>query len=677
MTGSRLLVELVVVLGTAAVTTVVFQALRLPVVLGYVLAGLVIGPYLPVPLVADAGLVHVLSELGVILLMFTIGLEQPLSTFARVGLPGALIAVFEVTLVIAVGTAIGMALGWTPLEAVFGGACLGISSTMLVAKVFEELGLKGGFTEQVFAVLVFEDIIAIVLLAILAAVGTGSELGVPQIVGTVLRLAGFLAVMLIVGLLIVPRVIRPIARRARAETLLIASLVVCFGASALADRAGYSVALGAFVAGVMVAESGRGHTVVELVRPFRDVFAMMFFVSIGMTIDPGQLASEAVTILIFTVVVLVMKPIGVSVGVFLAGNGVLPAVRSGLSLAQIGELSFVIAGIGATSGVTRSSLLTIAVGVSCVTTLTSSLMIRRSEDTANWVAGRLPTRLALFVSFYDAWLGRLRGRDKTRWRKLRRSIVVLVLDTTAIGAIVIAAATVAPELARSFGLDGMVARAAVISVALVVALPFGISLVRRVMVIGRVIALEVIPAVQGHDLGRAPRRALRVTIELGIVLAIAVPFVAVTQPFVPGGTVVGLIIVIAVVVAALRSLRDFDGHVRAGSEVILELMAHQPDRVEPLSAIDTILPGFGGLVSIQLADGSPAIGQSLAQLDLRARTGATVLAIGRGEHGLASPSPHEPLRAGDTLALTGSDPAIAAARVALDVASASASASTR
>ena len=608
MTGSRLLVELVIVLGTAAAITVVFQALRLPVVLGYVVAGLVIGPYVPVPVVADAGLVHVLSELGVILLMFTIGLEQPLSTIKRVGLPGALIAVFEVTLVIAAGTAAATALGWGPLEALFGGACLGISSTMLVAKTFEELGLKGGFTEQVFAILVFEDILAIVLLAILAAVGTGVGFEAAQIVHTVLRLAGFLALLVLGGLLIVPRVIRPIARRARPETLLIAALVVCFGASALADRAGYSVALGAFVAGVMVAESGRGHEVSDLVRPFRDVFAMMFFVSIGMTIDPGQLAAELGTIAVFTVVVLVMKPIGVAVGVFLAGHGVRPAVRAGLSLAQIGELSFVIAGLGATSGAAPGPLLAIAVGVSCLTTLTSSLSIRYSERCASWVAGRLPRRLALFVSFYDAWLGRLRARDRRHWRKLRRPIAILAIDTAAISAIVIAAATAAPRVAAALGLAGAAARATVVAGALIAALPFGVGLVRRVIVIARVLALEVIPAGQGADLGRAPRRALRVTLELALVLAIAVPFLAVTQPFVPGNLVAGLVLVIAVIAIALRALRDFDGHVRAGSEVILELLTHPPDLALPLQAIDTILPGFGGVVSVRLPDGSPAVG---------------------------------------------------------------------
>lgn len=285
---------------------------------------------------------------------------------------------------------------------------------------------------------------------------------------------------------------------------------------------------------------------------------------------------------------------------------------------------------------------------------------------ARWIAHRLPRRLALFVSFYDAWLGRLRARDRSHWRKLRRPIAILVVDTAVIAAIVIAGATVAPRFAGAVGLVGGAARGAVIAVGLVVALPFGVGLVRRVIVIARVLALEVIPAGQGADLGRAPRRALRVTLELAIALAVAVPFVAVTQPFVPGNLVVGLVVVVAIMAIALRALRDFDGHVRAGSEVILEVLTHQPDAGAQLQAIDTILPGFGGLTSVRLSDSSPAVGRSLAELDLRARTGATVLAIGRGEHGLASPAPREALRAGDTLALTGSDDAIAAARAALE-----------
>ena len=641
------------------------------------LAGLLIGPHVPVPLVASPGLVHVLSELGVILLMFTVGTELKLSTIARVGLPAALTALFEVALVIVIGTLMCRALGFAPVEALFAGACLGISSTMLVAKAFEEHGWKGGFTEIVFAILVFEDLIAIVLLAVLTGVASGSGLDAPELVRTIGRLGGFLVLLLAGGLIIVPRAVRFIAKRARGETVLIVSLAICFAASALANYAGYSVALGAFIAGVFIAESGHGHEVFALVKPFRDVFAMVFFVSVGMTIEPQQLWSEAPTILLLTAVVLLVKPLGVTLGVFFGGHGVRPAVRAGISLSQIGELSFVIAGIGVSSGVARPSLLAIAVGVSIVTTLTSGFMIVRSDAVAGAVARRLPARIAMFESFYEAWLGRLRTRPVTPWRRLRRPAFVLVLDTGILVTIVIAAATGAPLLAAEVGLVDTAAQIAIVAVATVLATPFLVSLVRRVIVISRILALEVIPAREepvvtldaaaapvALDMGRAPRRSLMVMFEIGLGLVVAVPLVAATQPFVPGGPLVILLVVVGLIVVAHRSLRDFDGHVRAGSEMILELM-RQPEA--PLEIVETMLPGFGDLASITIGPASPAVGRSLAELDLRAKTGATVLAIARGqETGLATPSPTEPLRSGDVLAVAGSSEAIASARVLFD-----------
>ncbi|MBA3465322.1 MAG: cation:proton antiporter [Deltaproteobacteria bacterium] len=673
MTGSRVLLELVVVLGTAAVVTVVFQALRLPVVLGYVLAGLLIGPHVPVPLVASPDLVHVLSELGVMLLLFTVGTELRLSAIARVGLPAAMTALFEVGLVIVVGTLVARVLGFGPIEALFAGATLGISSTMLVAKAFEELNWKGGFTEIVFGILVFEDLIAIMLLAVLTGVATGSGLDAPELLRMTGKLGGFLALLLIGGLIIVPRAVRFIAKRARTETVLIVALFVCFGASALADYAGYSVALGAFIAGVLIAESGHGHEVFALVKPFRDVFAMVFFVSIGMTIQPAALWSEMTTILLFTAVVLLVKPVGVTIGVFFGGHGVRPAVRAGISLAQIGEFSFVIASLGAGSGAARPSLLAIAVGVACLTTIISGFAIARSEKISGSVARWLPGRVGMFESFYESWLDKLRSRPVTPWRRLRKSVVVLIVDTGVLIAIIIAASTLAPEKAAEYGLQGLPATIAVIAAASLVCAPFAVSLVRRVNSIARTLAAEVIPTRESSpslpagtntvslDLGRAPRRSLMVAFEVGIGLLVAVPLVAATQPFVPGGPLVILIVVVGLVLLAQRALRDFDGHVRAGSELILELMK-QP--TPELDQLPSMLPGFEGLVTIKIGPESPAVGRSLAQLDLRAKTGATVLAVSRtgGSSGIATPSPTEPLAAGDLLAMAGSEEAIAGAR---------------
>jgi monovalent cation:H+ antiporter-2, CPA2 family len=668
MTGSRVLVELVLVLGSAALVTVLFQALRLPVVLGYVLAGLLIGPHVPVPLVANADLVHVLSELGVILLMFTIGLELPLKTIARVGMPAALTALFEVGLVIAVGTLVANLLGFDSATSVFVGACMGISSTMLVAKAFEELNWKGGFTEIVFAVLVFEDLIAILLLAIVAAVASGAGLDAPELVKMLGKLVGFLILMLVGGLLIVPRAIRWIAARARTETLAITSLAVCFGLATLAMEAGYSVALGAFVAGVLIAESGKGHEVFELVKPFRDIFAMVFFVSVGMTIVPAQLLVEAPNILAMTAIVLVFKPLGVSIGVFLAGNGVNSAVRAGLSLAQIGELSFVIAGL-----IKNESLLAIAVGVSCATTITSPILVRNSEKIANWVSARLPKRIGTFVSFYESWLANLRAREGSAWSRYRRGVLVLLLDAAVLITIAISASTVGPRLLARAGVEGAAVPLVLIGAVLVLSLPFAVSMIRRVALLSRRLATEVIPVGDPVDLGRAPRRALIVTFELGMALAIAVPIVAAIQPFVPGSLVLVLVVALLLLIAMRRSIKDFEGHVRAGSELILELLSqqqpatHTPGQPQmSLAQVETILPGFGGMSSIEIPAGSPAVGRTLAQLDLRAQTGATVLAIAHSDHtGLATPSPTEPLRAGDVLALAGSADAIAKARVLL------------
>jgi CPA2 family monovalent cation:H+ antiporter-2 len=541
---------------------------------------------------------------------------------------------------------------------------------MLVAKAFEDRGWRGGFTDVVFAILVFEDLIAILLFAILTGVSSGAGLDAPDVVKLIGKLAGFLALMLIAGLLVVPRALRWIARGTRAETLLIAALTVCFGLAGLAEYAGYSVALGAFVGGMLVAESGQGEPVFELVKPFRDVFAMVFFVSVGMTIDPGMLAAEAPRIAAFTAVVLVMKPIGVALGVFLSGHGIHAAVRSGLSLAQIGELSFVIAGIAG-----DRTLLAIAVGVSCATTITSPLLIGGSERAAAWVAARLPPRIATFVSFYEAWFARLRTRERTTWKRFRRSVLVLVVDAGFVIAIVIAAATLGPRYLLELGLERWMQTAVLIGGAAVAAAPFVVSMVRRVVVLARRLALDVIPASRPDlpdtaammDLGRAPRRALTVTLELAIGLALVVPMAAVVQPFLPGSLAVVLLGALAVVLVLLRSIADFDGHVRAGSELILELLS-QPQQEAPLAQVEAVLPGFGGTAPHALAEGAAAIGRSLAELDLRAKTGATVLAIARGggAHGVATPSPTEPLQRGDVLALAGSDEAIAAARELLD-----------
>jgi CPA2 family monovalent cation:H+ antiporter-2 len=330
-------------------------------------------------------------------------------------------------------------------------------------------------------------------------------------------------------------------------------------------------------------------------------------------------------------------------------------VRAGLSLAQIGEFSFVIAGV-----VGDQSLLAIAVGVSCVTTLTSPLFIRRSEAAAVWAANRMPRRLATFVSFYEAWLERFRTREASGWQRYRRSILVIAFNAAMVIAVVIAGSTAGTRLLAHSGLDGVVRQILKLAAIGVACTPFTVSVIRTAAWLARQVAAEMLPEGSTADLGRAARRALVITLQLAISLVIAVPVLAAIQAFAPVSVVLLLAIVLAAALPVRRSLRDFEGHVQASGALILELHG-QPDAQAPLASVATILPGIGGTGTCSIPAHAIAIGRSLAELDLRAKTGATVLALARDGGSAEMPSPSEPLRAGDVLVLTGPDDAISAA----------------
>src|SRR5688572_25993912 len=293
-----------IILTTAVLTSLLSTKLKQPPVLGYLLAGMMLGPHVPGIVLDDPALTHSLSELGVILLMFTIGIEFSLRKLARIGVPAGLTSVIEVGLMISLGYLAGQLFGWSELESLFIGACVGISSTMLVAKAFEEKKLKGGFVEVAFAVLVFEDIIAILLLAVLTGVASGGGMGPAELGLMIGKLVGFLAALLVAGLLIVPRFIRGVVKLGRSETTLIAGIAVCFAMAGLAAAAGYSVALGAFMAGMLISESGEGPKVEHLIQPLRDLFAAIFFISVGMSIDPGLVLEHWLPVVVLTLLVL-------------------------------------------------------------------------------------------------------------------------------------------------------------------------------------------------------------------------------------------------------------------------------------------------------------------------------------------------------------------------------------
>lgn len=664
---------LVLVLGVAAITTLVFHRLRQPVVLGYLLAGVIIGPHVPIPVFAHEPTVRILSELGVILVMFALGLEFSLRKLLKVGATSGFIAAVECSLMLWLGFLVGRGFGWTTRESLFLGAIVAISSTTIVVKAFSERGIRGRRAETVFGVLIAEDLIAVLLLALLTTVSRGGGLSGESMVATAARLTAFLLSVVTVGMLLIPRLVRAIVRYERPEITLVTSIAVCFALSLLASSLGYSVALGAFLAGTLVGESGEEKRIGALVQPVRDMFAAIFFVSVGMLIDPREIAAHWPAVLVLAVVVLGGKIVGVSLGTFLTGGGSRLSLETGMSLAQIGEFSFIIAGLGVSTGATRGFVFPVAVAVSAVTTLLTPWLIRASVPVAAFVDRKLPRPMQTFAALYGAWVEQLRAapREQTQAARLRRQLRFLLVDAGAVALIIIGAATSLPDLqpfvTERFGVSPPVAQAAAVALAVLLAAPFCIGMVRLARVIGLGLASQALPpaARRGFDLAAAPRRALVVTLQLAIVLLVGVPLVAVTQPFLPTAVSVPLLLLLLAVLglAFWRSATNLQGHVRAGAQVILEVLSKQSRAVDPdahaLETVQHLLPGLGAPAPLRLHEDHHAVGKTLAELNLRGLTGASVVALVRNQVGIV-PTAREVLQTGDVLAVTGTHDAVEA-----------------
>jgi CPA2 family monovalent cation:H+ antiporter-2 len=466
---------------------------------------------------------------------------------------------------------------------------------------------------------------------------------------------------------------------------LIVSVGFCFAVSLLAHSFGYSVALGAFIAGSLIAESGEAKAIEHLVHPVRDMFAAVFFVSVGMMIDPAVIGRYWFSITVLTLVVVSGKIIGVTLGAFLTGHGVRTSVQAGMSLAQIGEFSFIIAGLGLSLNATGSFLYPIAVAVSALTTLSTPWLIRASGPVANFVDRKAPRPLQTFVSLYGCWLQSFGSgtREKTSGAQVRRLVRLLILDALLLAGVAIGTklgvTRSSQYLGTKFGIPPMMAHLAVVAAAVGLALPLLAGVARLARQLGLELALRALPVVDGAapDLATAPRRALLVTLQFGLVLLIGLPLLAVTQPFL-GGVYAPLLLaalLLALGISLWRGASELHGHVRAGAQAILEALIAQarsggseppsarrePER-DSLAQIRRLLPGMGDPTLVELDTLSPAVGKSLAELNVRGQTGTTVLVIQRGLDGLLVPIASEVLRAGDRLALAGTRASIAAAK---------------
>ncbi len=401
--------DLAMVMIVAGATTILFQRLRQPVLLGYILAGVLIGPHTPGVLVADPKTIDDISNLGVVLLMFTLGLEFSVRKLREVGIGVLMVAIAEVGLMLWIGVGLGGLFGWKGMDALFLGAIIALSSTMVATRTLAENDQRGlPFAQLVVGLLVAEDMLTIVMLTLLTALAIGGSVQAQTAFTLVGHLGLFVVVGMILGLLLLPRLVDYVATFERDETLLVSVLGICFGASLLAVWMGFSVALGAFLAGAVVAESRSVGRVLRLVEPLRDMFAALFFVAIGLKIDPTMLLHYALPALLIAAVVMVGKTLACSLGLFIIGHDARTSLRSGLGMAQIGEFSFVIATLGLSLGVISAFIYPIAVAVSVLCMAVSPYLARSADTLANGMRRVTPGALRLLAGSYSGWLENLK-----------------------------------------------------------------------------------------------------------------------------------------------------------------------------------------------------------------------------------------------------------------------------
>jgi CPA2 family monovalent cation:H+ antiporter-2 len=486
--------DLAMVMLVAGATTVLLHRLRLPVLPGYILAGVLIGPHTPGVLVADPRTIGDISNLGVVLLMFTLGLEFSVRKLREVGGGVLLVAVAEVGFMLWIGYTLGTAFGWSTRDALFLGAIMSLSSTMVATRTLREGGKRQWpFARVVVGMLVAEDMLTIVILTLLTAVAIGGVVETGVAFSLIGHLGLFVVAGMLVGLLLLPRLVDYVAGFGNDEMLLVSVLGICFGASLLAALLGFSVALGAFLAGAVVAEARHATRVVHMVEPLRDMFAALFFVAIGLKIDPGLLLQYAVPALIVAAVVMLGKTLACGVGCFFVGHDVRSALRAGLSMAQIGEFSFVIATLGLSLGAVSDFIYPIAVASALICMVSSPYLMRSADAVVN--AGRklLPRSLQMVITSYSGWLENLRPVEENAaiaamFRRLLWHIavnVVLVVTLFTMGAYV---NTHGWGWFSQVGIHRELRHTLIWAAALVLSLPFLIAIYRKAEALGMLLA---------------------------------------------------------------------------------------------------------------------------------------------------------------------------------------------
>ncbi|TFF43224.1 cation:proton antiporter [Pseudomonas sp. RIT623] len=550
--------DLAVIMLVAGVVTILFHRLKQPVVLGYIVAGFIIGPHTPpFGLIHDEDTIKTLAELGVIFLMFCLGLEFSLRKLFKVGATAFIAAFLEIVLMIWIGFEIGRWFGWNTMDSLFLGAILAISSTTIIVKALNDLKMKNErFAQLIFGVLIVEDILGIGIIALLSGIAVSGTVSSGEVFSTVGKLSLFMIVALVVGILLVPRLLAYVAKFESNEMLLITVLGLCFGFCLLVVKLEYSMVLGAFLIGAIMAESRQLLKIERLIEPVRDLFSAIFFVAIGLMIDPSILLEYAWPIVVITLAVVLGKMLSCGLGAFIAGNDGRTSLRVGMGLSQIGEFSFIIAALGMTLQVTSDFLYPVAVAVSAITTLLTPYLIRAADPLSLRLGKVVPSRLARVLSLYGEWLRSIQpqGEGAMLAAMIRRILLQVGVNLALVIAIFFSGGYFAGRIGAwlsEWVVDAGQQKALIWGAALLLSLPFLIAAYRKLKALSMLLAeMGVKPEMAGRHTQRV-RRVIAEVIPLLSLLVIFLLLSALSASILPTSELLLVIAVVAAVVVAL------------------------------------------------------------------------------------------------------------------------------
>lgn len=645
-----LISDLAVILISAGLVTLLFKRLKQPVVLGYIVAGILAGPAITqIPTVTNVESIRIWADIGVIFLLFALGLDFSFKKLMKVGGTAVIGAITIVIGMMTLGYSTGLSLGWGHMNSLFLGGMLSMSSTTIIFKAFDDMGLRNQrFAGVVFGILVVEDLFAVLLMVLLSTLAVSKQVEGIELLNSVIKLGVFLLFCFVIGIYLIPSFLKKARTFLNDETLLIVSLGLCLGMVMIATKAGFSSALGAFVMGSILAETIEAEHIEHLIKPVKDLFGAIFFVSVGMLIDPALLWQYNVPILILTVVVMIGQIFFAGFGVLLSGQPLKIAIQSGFSLAQIGEFAFIIASLGLTLGVTDNFLYPIVVAVSVITTFFTPYMIRVADPAFRIVDRVIPKSWMRFLERYSSGSNTI--HQKSAWNKLLKALVRIVGTYTAVTLVLIFIwlQFAAPFIMKE--ISGI--RGAIISLVLILLI---IAPMLRAIMMKKNHSAEFQQLWLDNKYNRGPLVSL---VILRIILCIGLVMLPVARLL---NAAVGIVLAIAATVIAIVifSKRLKRQSILMERHFFSNLTAREMEneRKAPINQrfANHLLERDLHLADFEVKQNSPSMGKTLKELNFRQKCNVNIVTIIRGEKRINIPGGEERLYPFDKLVVVGAD----------------------